>query len=60
MIITLYMTVIDEMGREVVVKERCTNLTYETIEELSRVFNDAGMDSIDSELTKLLEGESND
>ena len=57
MIVSLNMNITDEDDRVIVISSRTTNLTYETIEELSRVFNDAGMDSIDSELTKLLEGE---
>ena len=55
MIVALNMNVVDEDNRVIVLGSRSMNLTYETIAELTSIFDNAGIDVITSDLIDALE-----
>jgi len=55
MIVSLNMNITDEDDRIIAIGSRVMNLTYESMDELSDIFNNAGMDFIDGDLMEALE-----
>ena len=55
MIVALNMNVVDEDNRVIVLGSRSMNLTYETIAELTSIFDNADIDVITSDLIDALE-----
>ena len=55
MIVSLNMNVVDEDNRVIVLGSRSMNLTYETIAELTSIFDNADIDVITSDLIDALE-----
>ena len=55
MIVALNMNAVDEDNRVTVLDSRSMNLTYETIAELTSIFDNADIDVITSDLIDALE-----